>query len=247
MKTLKFLGLFILFSINCLAGYFAWDYNTVEVIEWENNRNGLLGNYNLEAKNGGNGYDNVLFKSGLYSGKVTVFNNSAKFPDTLVNYLGIQSKWTIEGWHYVTSTLSPNFWQPALVRGWSSGTNGMQFAFTNNGYSIWYSGTPGGGASATVIQNDWNFWSLQWTGTRIQLYINQVLLFDIPTTKNIFDSLTYDTLIGSGDIYPDTYNSISRFDKIIISNTTRNGIETMPTYIDGVQIFRKADMYYYRK
>jgi hypothetical protein len=214
-----------------VPGAITYDENTLAAYNFENNLNDSAGSYNLVATGTGPVYQTDLVKQGTYSESVQVSTNYSTFPTSLMTTLGAASAWTIEGWVYLEATREPDVWSTFISNSWAA-TSGILDVMPRTDSPEVCFGYDTSGISCddtTITTNAWHFLSVQWDGSYAKLYVDGALQATVNSSVNIFTSPIGPMIIGNGTTYPNSYNIGSRIDKLIVSGTVRNGIETNPT------------------
>ena len=205
-----------------------YDSDVKAVYYFENDHADCLGAYPLSVSGTGYTFETDYVKQGSYSAAVTDHSNFANLSASMITYLGSLSAWTIEGWFYQSS--SAGFWSGVPIDRLWAGAGGITVAFRATGYGeLYYNAGVTSNFDCALTSNAWNFFSVQWSGTQVKLYTNGTLRSTITSSVNIFASNPANGYVALGEgIYGDTWDTHARYDKIIISDIVRNGVETTP-------------------
>ena len=213
----------------------AWPAYVMEVIPFEGNGNGLLGNFNLTNVGAGATYQNEGdAKIGTQTMSVQAAHETLRFstgPAGLVAALALKSSWTIEFWMKFALGNNPSVWnvpfgapwysQGVNTAGWSLQNHTTLQQMTINGINT---------SEAEPFVAGWHFLSVQWDDAA-----NQAKFFKdgiqvggtLAVNNNLFATLVVDFRIGDCALYGVTFHRDCRFDKLIISDVLRNGVETI--------------------
>jgi hypothetical protein len=204
-----------------------WDANVKAVWSFEGSGADLIGSYDLTAIGTPTNVNEGDAKLGNYTNKLTTVNNLYRLSDAFITYASGLSAFTIEGWDK-RGTATGGLWDIVFLAGWLDSANGFGLGTntSSNNAEFNVKGTHPPFAIG-VTQGDWYFWSIEWTGTQANCYINGTLKSTINTTTNPFSGLGYNIGIGQSTLY-NNLNTATRHDKFIFSDIVRGGVETLP-------------------
>ena len=228
-------------TVGCPYGG-AYDGHSIAAYEFENNGNDSSGNgYNLLAVNAGGSYQAGNSKYGQYS----YYNNNAsnnydRFPAALETRLASLSSFTIEFWVYVPDRTPGVHSIIPVTRGGAGGlANNLLFQVKNSSdWSPWGAawcnfqvGTTGIFLSSPAYpQTGWHHFSISWTGSSYNLYMDGSNIGNISSSINIF-TIDSGATFGLASYFGNTYGGDygvpagSGLDKLIISDIDRVGAE----------------------
>lgn len=258
MKTLNFIGkvfLFILLTVNCWAGYYAWP-NCIAVYEFENSAVDATGN-GYDGILNGNPFSSADKKFGTYSFTAAAgMGNNIILPPSLTALLATKQKITIQWWTRAQVSAVETFMcyndiadPTAAGLFWLGKWN----LFSNYHFSFVFGNTTNN-TGAWGFPDQWVCFSFEYDGTQTRIieYADGVPKYTFRPgygTNNPFaDHPGYSIRLGSWNNGTDAGRILySKMDRLVFYDGLKNGAAIEPTYVDGVQVFRKTDMYYYKK
>ncbi len=222
----------------------SYDTDTIAAYEFENNGNDSSGNgYNLIPVNGGGSYQTSPVKYGSYSYYNSLTNNSYDlFPAALETRLAALSSFAIEFWVYIPVQTPCVHSLIPVVRGTAEGQPNVIMLQINNSsnWNDWGGALINFKIGATEIfitmsypSVGWHHFSIDWTGTVYNLYMDSTIAGYINSTANVFASGSGNTF-GLSSYFGNTEGDYgipagSGLDRLIISDIARGGHETLPS------------------
>jgi len=221
----------LLFSIYSHAEN--WGSDVILVYELENNYDDDIGSNDGSAQGSGQSFVSGGAKYGDYFNRQSTANGAIRWGSSVYPTLASASSWTIQMWWYAPTAASGVIGNE-IFQSSTSGTHKLflkvSTATTWNPNTIWFNIGNGEGDAAIswTYTAGWHHFSIEWTGTRMQLYLNGSIVLDNADTTNPFTGAN--DLVEQGWEWGNNYSSYGLYglDRVVVATGNYAGAEITP-------------------